>query len=73
MRDVLNQDVVSQGKLLDEHAAGVYLGGIPFRTLRQWRYLGQGPPYLKVGHRVRYRTVDLDAWLADNRVNPQRV
>ena len=35
----------------------------PARTLRQWRYLGQGPRYLKVGAAVRYRPRDVEAWL----------
>jgi hypothetical protein len=37
--------------------------GRPSRTLRQWRYLGIGPTYLKVGATVRYRTRDVEAWL----------
>lgn len=37
--------------------------GKPPRTLRQWRYLGIGPTYLKVGATVRYRARDVEAWL----------
>jgi excisionase family DNA binding protein len=37
--------------------------GRPPRTLRQWRYLGEGPKYLKVGATVRYRPRDVEAWL----------
>lgn len=38
--------------------------GVPEATLAQWRYLGEnGPPFLKLGGRVRYRRSDLDAWL----------
>lgn len=40
-----------------------YLGGIPVKTLIQWRYKGIGPKYLKVGKYVRYRWCDVDAWL----------
>lgn len=29
--------------------------GVPLRTLSQWRYLGVGPAYVKVGRHVRYR------------------
>jgi hypothetical protein len=37
--------------------------GRPARTLRQWRYLNQGPRYLKVGAAVRYRPGDVEDWL----------
>lgn len=36
---------------------------IPERTLAQWRYLGRGPRYLKLGAHVRYRRSDIDAWV----------
>jgi predicted DNA-binding transcriptional regulator AlpA len=38
--------------------------GKPPRTLRQWRYLGSGPKYLKVGAAVRYRARDVEEWLS---------
>ena len=37
--------------------------GVPETTLAQWRYLGTGPAYIKVGKHVRYRRSDLEAWL----------
>jgi Helix-turn-helix domain len=42
----------------------------PPRTLRQWRYLGIGPKYLKVGATVRYRTRDVEAWLKTQEQEP---
>lgn len=44
----------------------------PERTLTQWRYLGEGPPYIKVGGSVRYRRSDVDAWLEAHTVRPRR-
>ena len=41
--------------------------GIPEATLRQWRWLGIGPAYVKLGKAVRYSAGDLDAWIAENR------
>jgi hypothetical protein len=38
--------------------------------LRQWRYLGIGPKYLKVGATVRYRTRDVEAWLEAQEQEP---
>jgi hypothetical protein len=32
------------------------------RTLERWRWLGQGPIYLKVGARVIYRAIDIEAF-----------
>jgi predicted DNA-binding transcriptional regulator AlpA len=32
-------------------------------TLSYWRSQGQGPRFIKVGHLVRYRPSDVDAWL----------
>ena len=37
------------------------------RTLEQWRYLGQGPTYTKVGRCVRYAEADLEAWVESRR------
>ena len=44
----------------DEAAARL---GIAPSTLAQWRYLGSGPAFLKLGGLVRYREADLAAWL----------
>jgi hypothetical protein len=62
--------VQTESDMLAEEAAGVYLGDIPARTLRQWRYLGRGPAYCKVEGHVRYRRADLDAYLAERRISP---
>ena len=35
------------------------------RTLEQWRWLGKGPKFLKIGARVLYREQDVDAWEAE--------
>ena len=33
------------------------------RTLAKWRCNGRGPQYMRLGHAVRYRRQDIDAWL----------
>ena len=38
--------------------------GISHRTLERWRWLGEGPPYLKIGGRVVYRLEDIEAFEA---------
>ncbi len=37
--------------------------GITPETAANWRYRGQGPRYLLVGRRIRYRLTDLAEWL----------
>ncbi len=34
------------------------------RTLEQWRWLGKGPRFLKIGARVLYREEDVETWEA---------
>ncbi len=50
-------------QLWDPTRTAVYLG-TAMRTLANWRHEGFGPPYVKVGSRVRYRRCDIEAWLA---------
>lgn len=46
-----------------------YLGGeeITLGTLQHWRSRGGGPPFIKVGHYVRYRLSDVDEWLNERK------
>lgn len=37
--------------------------GVPVQTLYVWRTRGQGPRASKVGRHLRYRWLDVDAWL----------
>ena len=37
------------------------------RTLERWRWLGQGPRYLKIGGRVVYRLEDIEAFEDEKR------
>lgn len=36
------------------------------RTLERWRWLNQGPRYIKVGGRVLYRLEDIEAYESEN-------
>ncbi len=60
------------GDLVGEHPAAAHIGR-SVRTLQQWRYRGEGPPYIKAGKAVRYSIRDLDAWLLEHRVEPRKV
>lgn len=48
--------------------ASVY-SGVAAKTLANWRSLGVGPTYVRVGGRVVYMVSDLDAWLAAHRIS----
>jgi predicted DNA-binding transcriptional regulator AlpA len=39
--------------------------GCSVRTLERYRVSGDGPRFVKIGRLVRYRAIDLDAWLAE--------
>ena len=56
-------------KILVPNEAADYLRISP-ETLRQWRHLGEGPRYLKMGRAVRYRQSDLDLWINAIGVDP---
>ncbi|WDF73938.1 helix-turn-helix transcriptional regulator [Novosphingobium sp. KACC 22771] len=43
--------------------------GLSKPTLERYRTMGGGPRYLKLGKAVRYRTEDLDIWMAIRLVN----
>jgi len=53
----------------DTRTTAAYIG-VPEATLRQWRYRGFGPDYVKVGQHVRYRRADLERWMDDRTVRP---
>lgn len=49
------------------------LTGVPARTWGQWRYLGNGPRYYRIGRHVRYRRCDVETWLEARAVEPAKV
>lgn len=54
---------------LDTRAAAAFLSVRP-RTLDNWRQVGKGPPFLKVGHLVRYTRAALVRFLEQRTVDP---
>jgi len=59
---------------LPSAAAAAYIGIAP-KTLANWRALGEGPRYVRLGRshaRIVYRVADLDQYLADRVVGGVR-
>ena len=48
-------------RLLDQTEVARRWGMSP-RTLENWRWRGDGPPFLKVGHKVLYRLEDIETY-----------
>ena len=46
--------------------------GIPVSTLARWRSERRELPYVTVGRLIRYRRFDLDRWIEDNTVYPEK-
>jgi hypothetical protein len=44
------------------------LYGISERTSEYWRAVLDGPPFYRVGKRVKYKARDVEAWLERRRV-----
>ena len=57
--------------LVKAHEAAEFLG-VPETTLRQWRYRGVGPRWIKVESMVRYDYDDLEAYREANRMSRSR-
>lgn len=51
-------------QLWTEDETAARLGGLPKKTLAQWRYLKKGPVWIRVGRYVRYRPADVEAWIS---------
>ncbi|MCU4161455.1 helix-turn-helix domain-containing protein [Acidiphilium sp. AL] len=54
--------------LTAEEVSERYRGAISVGTLRNWRAMRIGPPFIKLGKAVLYRISELDAWDKTNTV-----
>ncbi len=46
---------------------------IPVSRLYKWRGRNEGPKFIKVGHSLRYKESDVQAWLDGETVDPQEL
>lgn len=45
--------------------------GLTAITLKRWRRIGKGPPFMRYGTTVRYRRDALDAWMRSHETAPE--
>ena len=56
----------TQAKYLNNREAAEYLG-LSVRTMNRYRVTGDGPPYYRLGGRVRYARDELNEWVTGSR------
>ena len=57
--------------LLNEHQAARFLN-LSVTTLRNWRHLRRGVPYIRVGRSVRYCIEDLERYIETRKIDPEK-
>ena len=64
-------DAIGGKRLLPDTVAAQELG-LHVQTLRNWRCLGLGPPYVRIGTRtIRYDEDDLHRFIEQGKVEPR--
>ncbi len=53
-------------RLLTTAEVAEYLA-VPISTIHRWRYVGTGPPAIRVGRHLRFDPDDLDNWIAEQK------
>jgi hypothetical protein len=58
----------TQPVLLDSYEAAQFLGLRHPGTLCNWRSNKKGPPFVRIGGKIRYIAEDLRSWIEEHRV-----
>lgn len=61
----MNPTPVNDKRLLNEHEVAEILN-VSAPTLRKWRWEGKGPQFVKIGHRVAYKSNEIDQYIENN-------
>ncbi|MGH2690325.1 MAG: helix-turn-helix transcriptional regulator [Actinomycetota bacterium] len=48
-----------------QEVAGLFQ--VPLKTIYQWRYLGEGPPSVRIGRHLRFDPADVARWVQDRK------
>lgn len=59
----------TKNKHVNEFEAAEYTGHA-VSTLRNWRTIGKGPRYCKIGKSVRYSMEELRGWMESHTITP---
>jgi hypothetical protein len=59
-------------KGLNEKLAAERIGKKP-QTLRNWRHLRKGPPYIRIGRSIVYLESDLREYMEKHRIDPEQL
>lgn len=54
-----------------EDLAERYCGKVSVKTLANWRSIGTGPAYRKIGSRVFYAIEDIEKWEVQRQITPR--
>jgi hypothetical protein len=65
----LTTEVAAKKYLTTAEVSARLSGQVKPQTLANWRNLGEGPPFTKVGGKVLYPEDRLEAWLQQRTVN----
>ncbi len=60
------QNLLPTNRFWDQNETAYYLDLKP-PTLKKWRALGKGPPFRKLGGRIRYSPADVKQWAAQQK------
>ncbi len=53
---------MDSSEFLDPQGLADYLT-VPLTTIYAWNHKGVGPRFAKIGRHVRFRKIDVDAWI----------
>jgi len=67
-----NYKEVKMDRTITEKEAATHLG-LAVQTLRNWRSRRKGPPYLKISRAVRYKISDVEEFLEQHKIFPEKV
>jgi excisionase family DNA binding protein len=45
---------------------------VPIRTVKEWRYQGKGPRFIRVGRHLRCDPDDLAQWIKDQKAEQEK-
>jgi predicted DNA-binding transcriptional regulator AlpA len=62
-------DPILDDKILTTQQAAKLANQQPM-TMSKWRSRGKGPPYLRLGGKIRYRLSDIRKWIESSVINP---